>query len=379
VRVRRRTGFLLTSVLVLVGVGAVASGAAEVATKGLYRLVGMMGQVVGLVRSSYVEEVPVDRLELGAMAGLVEAADPGGAWVPADQANDYRAAIQRPLGQYGLVLGKRASYPYVLEVLPDSAGARAGLTPGEYIERIDGVAVRARPLWLAQVLLDRAEQAGKKVELDAIDRYLEGKRRVALEPSPTPSPVAQVSPEGGVPVVRVRIVDKATAAKLATELTPFATADALVVDLRGVALGSPNGALALAGSLVGGDTSLVMARHGGAQETMKAARPPHDWRVVVCVDGTTAGPAELVAVALKQRGATLVGNETYGDTGERSAQAGAGGELWLADRWFVGPDGKALLGSGVKPDELVRSRKGADTVLERALELAHGQKTKAAA
>jgi C-terminal processing protease CtpA/Prc len=100
---------------------------------------------------------------------------------------------------------------------------------------------------------------------------------------------------------------------------------------------------------------------------------------VVCLDNTTAGAAELLATALKARGATLVGGESYGDTGVRRPLPGAGGEAWMASAWGIGPDGKALLGTGIKPDERVRPRKGSDTVLERALELAGGQAAKQAA
>ena len=84
------------------------------------------------------------------------------------------------------------------------------------------------------------------------------------------------------------------------------------------------------------------------------------------------GPAELLASALKARGATLVGSESYGDTGQRRAIKGSGGEVWLAREWGLGPDGKPILGNGLKPDERVRPRQGADAVLERALELAGG-------
>jgi hypothetical protein len=45
----------------------------------------------------------------------------------------------------------------------------------------------------------------------------------------------------------------------------------------------------------------------------------------------------------------------------------------------LGPDGKPLLGAGLKPDERVRPRMGADAVLERALELAGGRAVKQAA
>jgi len=54
--VRGRLVFVGVSALVLTTVVVFASGAAGTAGDGMYRLVGIFGQVLALVRSSYVEE-----------------------------------------------------------------------------------------------------------------------------------------------------------------------------------------------------------------------------------------------------------------------------------------------------------------------------------
>ena len=106
--VRQRWLFLAVSVAVIIGVVALASGAAGAGGRGVYRLMAVLGQTVSLVRSSYVEEVPVEKLELGAMGGLVEAADPGGQWVPEDVTEEYGRVRARVLPPFGMVLGKRS-------------------------------------------------------------------------------------------------------------------------------------------------------------------------------------------------------------------------------------------------------------------------------
>jgi hypothetical protein len=155
--VRLKVGFLVISALLVVAVVALGAGVAVPAGKGLYRLVGLFGEVVGLVRGNYVEEVPYEKLEMGALTGMVEAADPGGAFVPADSAPAFEKCRSRAVPAFGVVLGKRASYPAVLQVLPGSPAAAAGILPGELVERVGEEPVRARPLWRAQVLLDQAE------------------------------------------------------------------------------------------------------------------------------------------------------------------------------------------------------------------------------
>ena len=365
--------FVAGSLIAIVAVVALASGSAGGPGRSLYRLVGMFGQVVSLVRTSYVEEVPVEKLELGAMNGLVEAADPGGLWVPQDVAAQYARIRARALPPFGLVLGQRSSYPFVVEVVAGSPAAKAGIVPGELVERIGADPVRARPLWRALTLLDDAERKGADVTLDVIDRQLDGKRPVTLKPAPFAAGVPSVELNEGIAVVRVPVVDSAAADALAAALRPNAGAGAVVVDLRGVALGTPEGAARVAAQLAGGAVDLKMGANGDKVEAVKAQGPPRSWKLVVCLDATAAGPAELLASVLKSRGATLVGTESYGDTGQRRAIKGAGGEVWLASAWGIGPDGKPILGVGLKPDERVRPRKGGDAVLERALELAGGR------
>ena len=368
---RQRWLFLAVSLAVVVGVVALASGAAGSAGRGVYRLMAVFGQTVSLVRSSYVEEVAVDRLELGAMGGLVEAADPGGQWVPDEATADYARVRARSLPPFGMVLGRRSSYPFVLEVLAESPAAKAGVVPGELIERVGSEPVRARPLWRALLLLDAAERKGTDVTLDVIDRQLSGKRPVTIKPGTVAAPAPGSELRNGIVVARLPVVDGEGVASMTKSLPPGAAAG-IVVDLRGVALGTPDGAAQAAAQIAGGDPALTMQMRGGKQETFRAHGPARSWKVVVCLDGTTAGPAELLAGLLKARGGVLVGGESYGDTGQRKAIKGSGGEAWLAVEWGVAPGGAPLLGTGLKPDERVRPRKDGDAALERALELAGG-------
>jgi carboxyl-terminal processing protease len=370
--VRLRIVFLSVSIVLALALVAFASGAGELAGRGLYRLVGMFGQTVALIRANYVEDVPIERLEAGAMTGLVEAGDPGGAWVPEQAIDAFDEVRSRPLPPYGFVLGRRSAYPYVLQVLAGSPAEAAGIVPGELIERIGDTPVRAKQVWQAAVALDEAERRGGEVDLDVIDRELSGKRLVRLRAAAVPEPVPTVIDREGVPVVRVPRIDRAAANELETLLAPLAAAPALIVDLRGTALGSADVAPALAAAIAGGTVELRWQRRGGGGQPVAATGPARNWRVVVCADASTAGAAEALLVVLKGAGATVVGGQSYGDTGLRTAVKSTGGRLWLAERWCAGPDGEPVLGDGVKPDEQVRERRGVDAVLERALEIARG-------
>ncbi len=376
---RGRLTFVIISMVLLAAVVGMAAGVAPDAPRSVFKLMGVLGQVVSLVRSSYVDEVPVDRIELGATTGLVEAADPGGAWVPDAAAADFEAALTRAVPPFGLVLGKRGSYPFVLEVLESSPAAAVGLQPGQLVERIGGAPVRARPLWMAEVLLDRAERNEGQVELNVVDARLEGERTVRLQRAPFPLPSPTVVSHDEVPVLRIPVLSAAAVEDVEAKLQPYAAASGLVVDLRGTALGSATAAVRLAAVVAGGVVELKAQRRTGAGGTLRAHGAERSWRVVACVDPTTGHAAEVLALALRSRGVVLVGEETYGDTATRRPIAAKGGTVWLAEEWFSTPDGAALLGTGVKPDEVVRGRTETDQVLLRALEIARGARPAKAA
>ncbi len=365
----QRKAFLITSLLAVVGLGALAATSGKLA-EGRYKLVGLFSQVVSLVRASYVEEVAVSNLEEGALTGLVTTVDPQGTWVPASVAAELRSYLARPLPPFGVVVGWQSSYPVVLQVLPVSPAARAGLVPGELIERVGEQPVRARPLWRVLVALEQAARLGQGVSLEVIARDFSGKRTLRLEPDSAGELAPRMEAKGGVALVRVPVISEAQVAKLAAMLPP---AGPVVVDLRGTALGDPQGAVAAAALLLGGEVRLQLSANRGPGRVFRLVKPPVERKVVLCVDHTTAKAAEWLAYLLRQRGVALVGVETFGDTAVRTLVPVAEGELWVASQLLFDEENKPLLGKGMKPTQLVRPQKEGDPILEKALELALGQ------
>lgn len=373
---KHRAVFLVTSLTVVLGLGTVAALSSKL-TEGRYKAVGLLSQVVSLVRSSYVEEVPLEKLEEGAINGLVSSADPQGTWVPAAHAELYRAYHQRALPPFGVVLAMRSSYPVVLEVLPGSAAAEAGLRPGELIERIGEQPVRARPPWRVLTALELAERQGEAVSVDVIAHDLSGKRPVRLHAGRPGDPSPKVTVQDGVAVVRMPVITPFHVARLAS-LLPSAD-DPVVVDLRGTALGSPEGAVEAASVLLGGELQLPLASRGAPAKPVTAHKPPTGRKVVVCVDHTTARAGEWLAFVLSQKGVPTVGVESFGDTGLRVPTAVADGELWVARQFLLNQEQKPILGRGLKPSIPVRPSVEGDAILDKALELARGEeKAKAA-
>jgi carboxyl-terminal processing protease len=152
----------------------------------------------------------------------------------------------------------------------------------------------------------------------------------------------------------------------------------LLVDLRGGARGDAPSAYAVAALFADGELGATMAR-GLEQETFRGAPPLWTGQLVVLVDRSTLGPAEILATVLRQSAAArVVGERTFGYAGrQKVVSLPSGGVIELTDAFYTGPDRKRLE-RGLRPDVLVdeRSRSFAERdvpieqlILERGLEV----------
>jgi hypothetical protein len=82
------------------------------------------------------------------------------------------------------------------------------------IERVDGVNTRGRPLWQLRLELRDKEAAGSSVALTVVDRRVDQRREVALQPAPW-SPVAGALEEvDGTAVIRLESLPAGAADQL---------------------------------------------------------------------------------------------------------------------------------------------------------------------
>src|SRR5579872_6430611 len=111
-------------------------------TEGPYRQLSVYTEVLSRIKSEYVEEPDMKSVTLGALNGLLESVDPFASYLNADQYQEYLKKKDSYKGDVGLTLSKRAGYIGVVSALPDSPAAKAGVSAGDLIETIKGVATR---------------------------------------------------------------------------------------------------------------------------------------------------------------------------------------------------------------------------------------------
>src|SRR5271165_3471085 len=131
-----------------------------------YKHLRVFSEVVGHIKEEYVEEPDMKAVSLGALNGMLEAVDPFASYLNADQYRDYAKNKDAHRGDVGLILSKKFGYLGVLDSIPNSPAAKAGLGYSDVIEGIKGISVRDMSLATAYTLLQG--DSGTTVELTVV-------------------------------------------------------------------------------------------------------------------------------------------------------------------------------------------------------------------
>lgn len=377
------TTVLLLASLAVAPLGGVEARGEE--RERLHDLLAVFSEVLQLIQRAYVEEVPPDLLFTGALDGLTDALDPLATYVPRAEVESFRRAREVGLARSGVSLARERGIAYVLAIEPGSPAAAAGLVRGDIIAEIDGDSTREMPLWFLQQRLAAAPGTTLELELLRLGESLDAELR--LEEYPPPRPVLERHAE--IPVLGPGRIERTAIEPVGRLLDELSAAgeDSLILDLRGTAGGDPASAYAVGALFAQGELGRLRNRRESL-EIYDDPSPPH-WsgRLLVLIDRSSQGAAEILARILEQAaGAELVGERTFGHAGRQTVrELSNGDQLVLTDAFYTGPDGD-IIDRGLEPllvvSETSRTFEEADVpigdlILERALERLHAEDTTA--
>lgn len=278
-----------------------------------YATLDTFARVLTTVQASFVEPVDQTALVHASLGGLVGALDAHSAFY--DPAA-WRRVQEANAGQYvglGVETWPAACGRTVVDLVPRGPSASAGLQAGDCLVSVDGVALAGLTPDATEALLrgNEGEAVTLEVSRDGVTRSVVLLRSRVIAPA-----VEGERLEDGVVVARIRVFREHTSTELAAVLDGLSPVRAVVLDVRGNPGGRLDEAAAAVDQFVRAGTIVrTDGRAPGATGRIEARDQPtdRDVPVVVLVDGTTASAAEILAGALRElRGATLVGERTYG-------------------------------------------------------------------
>lgn len=342
------------STLVVIVLLAGAHQATSASTDDQYRHLAVYTEVLSRIKSEYVEEPDLKNVTLGALNGLLESVDPYASYLSADQYKQYLKTKGTKKAGVGLVLAKRMGYVGVVDAIPGSPAAKAGLNTGDILETINNVSTRDMPLVFAEMLLEG--DAGTTVEVGVLRFARPEPTKMTLTRAAVRDPqvTAKLLPEQ-IGLVEVPSLDAARVKEVRSKVEDLQRQGAkrLIIDLRDNSQGSPEDGIHLANLFLDkGLITYALGQKYPRQDFQAAASAAvTTLPLVVVTNRGTAGGAEIAAAALMEnKRAEVVGERTYGNAGVRRViTMDDGSAVILSVAKYYSPNGKAIQDTGVTP------------------------------
>jgi carboxyl-terminal processing protease len=320
-----------------------------------FRALTVYGDVVNRIEHEYVDDPNMHLVTNGALHGLLDSLDPQSAYLSPREYSDYKEKSGvKSKGEAGITLTRRFGYVGIIGVLPESPAEKAGLRPGDVMEKIAGFTTGQMAVDQAKLLL--SGDPGTVVKLSVI-------RRGKAEPQDMEVTLAKLAPPkpvedklaGDVAYLHVLDFEPGAANQIRDALIQFdhQGAHKLMLDLRDCSQGDIQEGIS-AGQLFLSSGTITTLKGQTVSPIVSSADPAKVvWTqpVTVLIGNGTAGPAEILAAAIadNHRGET-VGDRTYGTASmQKLMPLDDGAALILTIANYYTPNGKEIPADGVVP------------------------------
>ena len=314
--------------------------------------------IIKELNRSYVDSLPVDRIQRAGIDAMLESLDPYTMYVPEEDNEDFEFMIGKTYGGIGAIIYKPDTESNVIinEPYADSPAANAGLRCGDEIVSIDGKTVRGL----------KADEATSRMKGNPGTTVVFGVKKAFGGDGWKQGDTVEVR------IVRQRIhlpdveyagmLNDTTGYILQTGFTERVSEDVrnaylklkaqgmkkLVLDLRGNGGGLLQEAVNIV-SLFVPKGSVVVSSKGNEnhpEEVFRTMREPVDTEIpiVVLVDSGTASSSEIVSGAFQDLNrATILGSRTYGKGLVQSVRPlPYNGQLKVTTAKYYTPSGRCI-------------------------------------
>ena len=345
-----------------------------------YANLRVFNDVVSLIMSNYVEQPNMESVMRGAMRGLAEGLDSDSAYLTPAQVRQIESGEQGGPADVGITL-THTYYLRVVATRDDSAAAKAGIRPGDFVRLLDSRPTRDMSALEGQRLL--AGPAGSKVKVTVIRGGSTAEPHVVELTREAPQTVEVKSRQqgNGIGYVRITAFGRRTPEQLRSQIAALLKGGAtrLILDVRNTAAGDLADGISAARLFVGSGTLAVRESRAAGQSKIAAEKGDGSISapVTVLVDNGTSGAAEVFTAALAgNKRAEVIGERTIGRTGvQELVKLPDGSALWITSTRYLTPSGAQIQAKGLEPDVVVDAPEGefgaappADVILQRAIE-----------
>jgi len=285
----------------------------------------------------------------GAIPGLLRVLDPHSVFFDPGQFDQLQKMQESTQKGFGSVVSLLPGRVIVLQTLPSTPSAKAGLAPGDEILAINGYIIARLDLEQLQELLTVSRQRPARLDV----RKPGSSRIVTYTLTPadlqTPSVERTFFIGAGVGYIRVSSFDEKTGQDLkdAIEKLGGDRLAGLVLDLRDNPGGVVTAALETAALFLrpGQKIFTVRGRHVPEKsEAVPAFAKPYGFKLAVLINAKTASSSEIVTGALQDHDrATVIGEASFGKGLVQSVfRLSEGTGLALTTALYYTPSGRSI-------------------------------------
>jgi carboxyl-terminal processing protease len=348
-----------------------------------------LAEIMDLILTQYVGE-PVTILELkeAAIRGMTEILDEYSIFLSADEMRRFSESIT---GRIRTGIGIRMALmqdgrAVVATVFSDSPAYKIGMLSGDVLMYIDGESVEGMSLDLISAIVTNPETERVTIEVDreGESHTFDILKEEIVTPTVTVHDFNDVPEAEDIDLERYRLIHISsvglnTGDDLEVLLKELSGKDiqGIILDLRGNTGGYLEPTVEIANMLVPRGIVLQTVDQSGDRRVYSSnLRNTPFSSIVVLVDRFTASAAEVIASALQDSGATVVGETTFGKGLVQSVYGmRTGGALKLTTEEYFRRSGESINEIGVIPDVIVENTPGIrmpDAALRAGIEVMLG-------
>jgi len=321
----------------------------------------LLAEAFEIIAEHYINELDIQLLFSAALSGMSGLMDEHSYFMTPDEAEYFSDTLSARRLLFGIVLSiDSGGNIIVADVLEDSSAYHSGILPGDAFVSLDGeflrgtaipdiihrltlidpnISVKAEFMRDGEIFiidLLRTEFPNPSVFTFELDELLEG----AL-------------PDYGLRLIHIDFVGDNTGIELQNAIDTLRAdgTERIILDLRGNGGGLFDVALDICRMLVARGPVFMMRDRSGVLTSYHSslASPPFA-DVVVLIDRATASAGEIIAAALQYRGATVIGERSFGKSSMQYVLDLGLGHLRLTTHEILGPNGARIDGVGIAPD-----------------------------
>lgn len=330
----------------------------------MYEKLKVFSDVLSIVQKNYVEETKPEDLIYGAINGMLRTLDPHSSFMRPDLYKELQVETKGSFGGIGIEITIRKGILTIVSPIEDTPAFKAGLKSGDKIIKIEEESTEN------MTLLDAVKRmrgpAGEKVTISIMRKGFTEPKDIALvrEIIRIKSVKYKLLEENTIGYIRLSQFQEQTGEDFDRALDTLEQGEnpliGLVLDLRNNPGGLLDQAVKVCDTFI--DDGLIVYTKGRieGQQMSFHAHPnddnPHDYPIIVLVNGGSASGSEIVAGALQDHNrAVILGTPTFGKGSVQTIiPLDDNSGLRLTTARYYTPSGKSIQATGITPDVIVK-------------------------